>query len=78
MISCHGNKKFLVNKISKDKDGRILIIEAQIETETIILLNYLILYYSIILFKPRNLESEQLQALNDADLLLSDFPLGAI
>ena len=39
MIGCRGNKKFLVNKISKDKDGRILIIEAQIETETIILLN---------------------------------------
>ena len=63
MIGYRGNKKFTVNKISKDNNGKILIIEAQIETETFILLN---LY---------DLETEQLQALSNADLLLSDFSL---
>ena len=65
MIGYYGNKKFSVNKICKSNNGRVLIIEAEIETETFILLN---LYNS-------NSEREQLQTLSDVDLLLSDFSL---
>ena len=65
MICYLSKKKFLVNKICKDSNCRILIIEADIETETFILLN---LYNS-------NSEIEQLQTLSDVDLLLSDFSL---
>ena len=39
MIGYLGNKKFSVNKICKNKTGRDLIIEAEIETEMFILLN---------------------------------------
>ena len=39
MIGNLGNKKFLVNKISKDSNGRVLIIEAEIKMETFILLS---------------------------------------
>ena len=38
MIGYLGNKKFSVNKICKDNNGRVLI-EADIETETFMLLN---------------------------------------
>ena len=65
MIGYLGNKKFSVNKICKNKTGRGLIIEADIETEIIILLN---VYNS-------NSETEQLQILSDVDLLLSDSSL---
>ena len=57
MIDYLGNKKFSVNKICKDNNEKVLIIEAKIETGTFILLN---LYNS-------NSETEQLQALSDAD-----------
>ena len=60
-----GNKKLSVNKICKDNNGRVLITEAEIETETFILLN---LYNS-------KLETEQLQTLSNVDLLLSNFSL---
>ena len=36
MISYLGNKKFSVNKICQDNNGRVLIIEAEIETGTFI------------------------------------------
>ena len=65
MISYIGSKKFSVNKICKDNNGRVLIIEAEIETGTFILLN---------LYNP-NSETEQLQILSNVDLLLSDFSL---
>ena len=65
MIGYLGNKKFSVNKICKDNNGRVLIIEAEIETETFMLLN---LYNS-------NSVAEQLQTLSDVGLLLSDFSL---
>ena len=39
MIGYLGNKKFSVNKICKDNNGRVLIIETEIETETFMLLN---------------------------------------
>ena len=60
-----GSKKFSVNKICKDSSGRVLIIEAEIETGTFILLN---------LYNP-NSETEQLQTLSNVDLLLSDSSL---
>ena len=50
MIGYLGSKKFSVNKICKDDNGRVLIVEAEIETETFILLN---------LYNP-NSETEQL------------------
>ena len=68
MIVYLNNKKFLVDKISRDNNRKILIIEAEIETETFVLLN---LYNS-------NLEREQLQTLSDFDLVLSDFSLDDI
>ena len=68
MIGYLGNKKFLVNKICEDDNDRVLIIEAEFEIETFILLN---LYNS-------NSETEQLQTFSDVDLLLSDFCLDHI
>ena len=65
MIGYLGNKNCSVNKICKDNNGSVLIIEAEIETETFILLN----------FCNSNSEAEQLQTLSDVDLLLSDFSL---
>ena len=63
MIGYFGSKKFSVNKICKDNNGRVLIIEAEIETEMFILLN---------LYNP-NSKTEQLQTLSDVDLILSEF-----
>ena len=65
MIGYVGSKKFSVNKICKDNNSRVLIIEAEIETGTFILLN---------LYNP-NSETEQRQTLSNVDLLLSDFSL---
>ena len=65
MIGYVGSKKVSFNKICKDNNGRVLIIEAEIETGTFILLN---------LYNP-NSETEQLQILSNVDLLLSDFSL---
>ena len=39
MIGYLGNKKFLINRISKDNKKRTLIIETEIETQAFILLN---------------------------------------
>ena len=66
MIDYLGNKKFSINKIFKGNNGRVLINEADIETETFILLNH----------NNSNSETEQLQTLSDVDLLLSGFSLG--
>ena len=66
MIGYVGSKKFSVNKICKDNNGRVLIIEEEIETGTFILLN---------LYNPSS-ETEQLQTLSNVDLLLLDFSLG--
>ena len=65
MIGYLANKKFSVNKISKDNNSRVLIIEAEIETEKFILLD---LYNS-------NSGTEQLQILSDVYLFSSDFSL---
>ena len=66
MIDYLGNKKFSINKTCKGNNGRVLINEADIETETFILLNH----------NNSNSETEQLQTLSDVDLLLSGFSLG--
>ena len=63
MIGYLGNKTFSVNKISKDSNGRVLIIEAEIVTEIFILLNLC----------DSNFETEQLQTLRHVDLILCDF-----
>ena len=65
IIGYLGNKKFSINKICKENNGRVLIIEAEIEAETFSLLN---LYNS-------NSDTEQLQTLSDVDLPLSEFSL---
>ena len=62
MIGYLDNKKFSVNNICKDNNAKILIIKAEIETETFILVNLC----------NSNSDTEQL---SDADLLLSDFSL---
>ena len=63
MIGYLGYKTFSVNKISKDSNGRVLIIEAEIVTEIFILLNLC----------DSNFETEQLQTLRHVDLILCDF-----
>ena len=65
MIGSLGNKKFSVDKICKDNNGRVLIIESEIETEKFILLN----------LHNTNSGTEQLQTISNVDLLLSDFSL---
>ena len=65
MIGYHGNESFDERKISKDNDGRILIISAEIGGDDFILIN---LYNS-------NTEKEQLTTLSKLEQLLDDFPL---
>ena len=65
MIGYFGKKNLLVYKTCKNNNGRILIIQAKVKTETFILLS---LYNS-------NSETEQLQTLSYVDLLLFDFSL---
>ena len=65
MIGYHGNENFNEKKISKDNDGRILIISAEIGGDGFILIN---LYNS-------NTEKEQLTTLSKLEQLLDDFPL---
>ena len=64
MIGYLGNKNFLVNKICKDNNRRVLIIEVEIEKPFIFLNRY-----------NSNSATKQLQTLSVADLLLSDFSL---
>ena len=60
-----GNSTFNADKISKDNEGRILIIDAEIGDDAFVLIN---LYNS-------NTEAEQLQSLSKFDQLLEDFCL---
>ena len=52
-------------KLAKGNNGRILVTEAEIETETFILINLC----------NSNSETGQLQTLSDADLLFPEFSL---
>ena len=65
MIGYFGNSTFNANKISKDNDSTILIIDAEIGDDIFFLIN---LYNS-------NTEAEQLQTPSKLDQLLEDFCL---
>ena len=65
MIGYFGNSTFNANKISKDNDSTILIIDAEIGDDLFFLIN---LYNS-------NTEAEQLQTPSKLDQLLEDFCL---
>ena len=65
MIGYLGNNNFHVNKIKSDSQGRILIIDTDIDNQNFVLIN---LYNA-------NVESEQLKTLCELDQLLSDFCL---
>ena len=65
MIGYLGSKKFTVNKINQDSNGRILIIEVNIDDELLVLIN----------FYNSNTETEQIKTLNDLEFLLSEFSL---
>ena len=67
MIGYIGSKKFTVNKISHDNGGRILILEANIDDEIFILVN----------FYNSNTESEQIKSLNELNHMLNDFSINS-
>ena len=60
-----GSNKIEVNKIKNDNQGRILIVDADIDEETFVLIN---LYNA-------NTETEQIKTIYEIDQLLSDFCL---
>ena len=65
MIGFLGSITFLPKSICKDKNGRILIIEAEIDDETFILIN----------FYNSNTETEQVKSINDLENLLQNFEI---
>ena len=65
MIGFLGSITFLPKSICKDKNGRILIIEAEIDDETFILIN----------FYNSNTETEQVKSMNDLENLLQNFDI---
>ena len=65
MIGFPGSITFLPKSICKDKNGRILIIEAEIDDETFILIN----------FYNSNTETEQVKSINDLENLLQNFDI---
>ena len=65
MIGFITSKKVSVSKVSKDNNGRILIVEVTIENSTFVLIN---------LYKT-NTETEQIKTLCELDKLLDDFLL---
>ena len=65
MIGYLGSNKIKVNSIKNDNQGRILIVDADIDEETFVLIN---LYNA-------NTETEQIKTICELDQLLSDFCL---
>ena len=65
MIGYQGSKNFIVNKLKHDSCGRILIIEANIDDNSYVLIN----------FYNSNTETEQIKTFCELDHLLSDFSL---
>ena len=65
MIEYLGRNKIKVNGIKNDNKGRILIVDADIDEETFVLMN---LYNA-------NTETEQIKTIYELDQLLSDFCL---
>ena len=62
MIGYLGSKKFQLNKINKDDHGRILIVDANIDDQKFVLIN----------FYNANTESEQINAICELHQLLDD------
>ena len=67
MIGFLGSITFLPKSICKDKNGRILIIEAEIDDETFILIN----------FYNSNTETEQVKSINVLENLLQNFDINS-
>ena len=65
MIGYLGSSKIKVNRIKNDNQGRILIVDADIDEETFVLIN---LYNA-------NTETEQIKTICELDQLLSNFCL---
>ena len=65
MIGYLGSNKIKVNKIENDNQGRILIVDADIDEETFVPINV----YNA------NTETEQIKTIYELDQLLSDFCL---
>ena len=65
MIGYHGSKNFIVRKLSHDSNGRILIIEANIDDKLYVLIN----------FYNSNTETEQIKTFCELDQLLSNVSL---
>ena len=65
MIGYHENENFNAKKISRDKDGRILIINAEIGDDAFVLIN----------FYNSNTEKEQLKTLSTLEQLLDEFSI---
>ena len=63
MIGFLGSITFLPKSICKDKNGRILIIEAEIDDETFILIS----------FYNSNTETEQVKSINDLENFITKF-----
>ena len=65
MVGYLGSNKIKVNKIKNDNQGRILIVDADIDKETFVLIN----------FYNENTEAEQIETIYELDQLLCDFCL---
>ena len=62
MIGYLGSKKFQLSKINKDDHGRILIVDANIDDQNFVLIN----------FDSANTESEQINTICELNQLLDD------
>ena len=67
MIVYSGSSKIKVNRIKNDNQGRILIVDADINEETFVLINV----YNA------NTETEQIKTIYELDQLVSDFCLNS-
>ena len=65
MIGFLGNKKIKYNKIRTDNNGRIIVLEAEIDDEIFLLIN---------LYNP-NTEAEQVKTLCELEQMLDVFSL---
>ena len=65
MVGYLGSNKIKVSKIKNDNQGRILIVDVDIDEETFVLIN---LY-------NENTEAEQIETIYELDQLLGDFCL---
>ena len=65
MIGYLGSKKIKVNRVKNDNQGRILIVDADIDEEIFVMINP----YNT------NTETEQIKTIYALDLLLDDFCL---